>query len=653
MSQAQETLKAIFRNSYDAILVANPETGAVLDCNVRSLELFQTPDKHTLINQTAIGFGAQAIQQDELREIAKEVNKHRKWLRRLEFKTKLNHTFWGNTAITMLELTDGDRLLIRITDVTESEQFRGKLQRSQEMLIDSQSMARMGNAEIDLVKKLTYWSEGLYNIFGLDTSLEPSVERFFSILHPDDHEFVRKKLDRAFLHSEPFDIHYRIYRGIDGQEVQIRSIGKVYTDSDRNPIRFISTVQDVTEQKRVEHQLEQAKDQAETANRAKSQFLANMSHEIRTPLNGILGFTELLTKTSLDQNQHKYLQMIESSGDTLLRVLSDILDLTKIEEGKLNIEEVGFNFREIMLSTINPYEYQARKKGLQFELTFDPNLPEMVMSDPFRTKQMVINLLSNALKFTETGGIAIRFSLVDSRQSNSDKLTIETQVIDTGIGIPKDRQEHIFENFSQADTSITRKFGGTGLGLTIVKQLATLMDGKVEVVSPPPLPAFPDFNSGSVFRFTMKVRHYQPEVPQNPSKDQGSSPKQHFEPGLKVLVVEDNEVNQMLAMKMLEQLGLEAIIVSNGLEAVNRVGAESFDAILMDLQMPEMDGFEATRIIRKSHPQIPIFGLSANVYQDTVDQCLKVGMNAHIGKPFSKNDLFEALVPFIGSVQST
>jgi signal transduction histidine kinase/CheY-like chemotaxis protein/streptogramin lyase len=387
-----------------------------------------------------------------------------------------------------------------------------------------------------------------------------------------------------------------------------------------------------------------AKETAEKASRSKSGFLANMSHEIRTPLNGILGFTDLLLRNDPSAEDKKYLELIRSSGDTLLNLLSDILDLNKIEQGKLSIEKIRFNLIENIKVTLTPYQYRANEKGLQFSISFDERIPQMVLGDPTRIKQLVINLVSNAIKFTETGGISVRFELENGLSSPHGEFRLRGVVSDSGIGIPEDKQELIFDSFTQADGSFTRKYGGSGLGLSIVKQLLKLMGGEIELKSPNPHKPFESSSPGTSFEFFLNLQAQESDD-ESDSQSKGNAEPQvmKFSDTYRILLVEDNKINQLLAMTILQNFGTEVITADDGLQGVEKIKTEDVDLILMDVQMPVMNGYESTAAIRAMGMQLPIIGLTANVYKEDIEKCLDSGMNAHLGKPFTEAILFNEL----------
>lgn len=380
-------------------------------------------------------------------------------------------------------------------------------------------------------------------------------------------------------------------------------------------------------------ELKASKEKAELASRAKSEFLANMSHEIRTPMNSIIGMTELTLQKPLDTEIKENLQIIKQSSNTLLEIINDILDLSKIESGKMELDEKPFRLNSLMQEVRLIFEMPAKEKGLSFSINVDKNIPDNLSGDRLRIKQILINLIGNAIKFTKEGFVKVDVSLVNKVD---DTVLLNFMVVDSGIGIANEKQKHIFEPFVQADGSITRKYGGTGLGLTICKKLVDLMGGKISLKS--------KINEGSTFIFSLNLK-----ISNIAKTDEQQDSYRHIDDmPLKVLVVEDNDFNQIVITKILKRRGHDVLIANNQEETLEILKKQEVDIILMDIMLPDTDGIQLTKLIRSKengvlNPQVPIIATTANVTKESIKKYFDSGMDAFIAKPISSENLYSSI----------
>ena len=445
-------------------------------------------------------------------------------------------------------------------------------------------------------------------------------------------EVYQKVFENGFIADSPLILRHK-----NGKLIHVLFNGSVYKDDKGNVLGAAIVARDVTNQKIIETELIEAKVFAENSTiiaenavKAKQQFLSNMSHEIRTPMNAIIGFTKVVLRTDITDKQKEYLNAIKISGDALIVLINDILDLAKVDAGKMTFEKTPFKMKSSIAAMLHLFETKIQEKNLKLVKEYDSKIPDVLVGDPIRLHQIILNLVSNAVKFTSKGKITVS---VDLLHEDDDKVILKFAVTDTGIGISEEKIGTIFENFQQATSETSRLYGGTGLGLAIVKQLIEPQNGTIRVNS--------TIHKGSTFSFTLPFQKTNSDVElENELTEIDSEMK-----NIKVLVVEDIALNQLLMKTLLDDFGFELDIAENGKIAIEKLQEKDFDIILMDLQMPEMNGFEATKYIRNTmHSTIPIIALTADVTTVDVDKCKAVGMNDYIAKPVDETELYNKII---------
>lgn len=486
----------------------------------------------------------------------------------------------------------------------------------------------------DLQGTTITWNSGAERLFGYSAQ-EMVGHPIFPIVPADrNHEIVRYV--ERLRGGESLTNIETLRQAKSGELLEV-SLSLAPILKDGRVIGISAIARDISGRKRAERAMKQAKEAAEAATKAKSEFLANMSHEIRTPLNGVIGMLELALHAELAPEQGELLQTAQDSANTLLVIINDILDFSKIEAGKMELDLLEFDLGEAVTEAVRALALRAQEKRLELQCHIAPDVPRSLLGDSARLKQVLLNLVGNAIKFTERGAVTLR---VEPERLNGEELELKFSIADTGIGIPAEKQKAIFDPFSQGDASITRKYGGTGLGLAICLRLVTLMGGRIWLES--------EVGRGSIFYFTATFRLAEANLNRS-QRPQAMNGLEHQDRArkLNVLLAEDNVVNQKLVVRFLERAGHRAVVAVNGLEALEKLAEENFDVVLMDVQMPEMDGIAATTAIRalekttKAH--IPVIAMTAHALKGDRERCLAAGMDEYLAKPLTQRDLLETI----------
>jgi len=503
----------------------------------------------------------------------------------------------------------------------------------------------------DIGTDSVWWNRNVQTLLGYsEEEIGPTSAWRTQNIHPDDRKRVEDGL-QARVRGEKEDFwsgEYR-FRRADGSYADIFDRGYILRDHDGRAVRMIGSMLDMTKRKR-EMELARARDAALESARLKSQFLANMSHEIRTPMNSIIGMTDILLHLELTSEQREFVEIVRMSGESLLTIINDILDFSKIEAGKLTFEMLDFEPRIAMEEVIAMLVEQTHAKKLQLCSVIAQDVPETIRGDPGRLRQVLTNLASNAIKFTPQGEVKIH---VTKDSESNTHVILRFEVVDTGIGVPEAARACLFQPFSQVDPSTTRKYGGTGLGLAICKQLVNLMAGQIGCDSIP--------NQGSTFWFTaqfeklgsaLPLLEMPPEIVQNPPKLPAEILPEQARKCLRILVAEDNAFNQKVVLRQVREMGFGADAVANGLEVLEALGRISYDLVLMDCQMPEMDGYACAAEIRRQEDNvghIPIIAMTAHVMKEDRDKCLAAGMDDFLSKPVRVAHLENVLVQWLAA----
>ncbi len=606
------------------LTTGNPVWDAIT-CQIHDVPAGYQPEM-----ETAINFYAPEARETITALVQRGIEKGEAWDIELPLITAKNRRIWVR-AVGRPIFEDGEviKLVGSFQDITDRKLREEELRSLSSRLELSLRASTIGVFEMNMEKGKTWWDNGSKRMFALEVLDGRDVfEVWKSRLHPEDVPELERRLELALAGEADYDVKYRV-RLPGGIQRHIRSQGVLRKNFEGDTI-FSGVNIDITEDVEVRQEIEQRREEADKANLAKSQFLANMSHEIRTPLNGVLGMAQLLRMSELDNRQTAFLDTLENSGRALLDLIEDILDISKIEAGVLELAEEPFDLAETASSVVDMVAGLAREKAITVSLDADEKVPDWVRGDEKRVRQILINMAGNAVKFTSQGSVKIAL-----RSAGDDRIRFE--VADTGPGIPEDQTERIFGRFAQVDDSSTRAHGGTGLGLAICREIVELAGGTIGVESV--------LGEGSTFWFELPLP---PETPEGADVDTDISfvDDTAERRAARILVVDDVPTNQMVASSLLRSEGHEVQTASNGLEAIEQLELERFDAVLMDIQMPVMSGDEAIRKIRasgKPYANIPIFAVTADATIGAKEKCIASGADGYLVKPLDLKCVMHAL----------
>lgn len=628
----QENFDYFFNETTDLICIANLD-GYFLKINPAFTNILGYTESE-LITKKFINY----VYSDDIEKTLNEINNLSEGINTINFSNRYLRKDGSKIWLQWISTINLEtKIVFAIArDISGIKNTQEKLILSEKLLNESQKMAKIGSWEFDLISNKLYWSDELYNIFEIDKSAKENLaESYRSRLTIEDINHLDQLADRTIKEKISYEVEHPFTLSGNRKKWLLGS-GEPVINEAGEVIKIRGVARDITAQKERDAAIK-AKEFAELANQAKSDFLANMSHEIRTPLNGIIGFTDLLLKTKLDSDQQVYMSNINQSANLLLDIINDILDFSKIESGKFELSFEPVNLRSLAEQVIDLFKSHALNKKIDLNLMIDPNIPKYVITDSVRLKQVLVNLIGNAVKFTNFGEVLLQIEIV--KKNKNQFVPIRFSVIDTGIGIQNHNLNKIFQSFVQEDVSTSKKFGGTGLGLSISNQILEKLNSKINVKSV--------VGEGSNFNFTInfetanslatkeQISGYVDEKKNNKSNKLSKK--------FKILIVEDNKINMLLCTKMIHSILPKSTILEayNGKIALEILENQNVNLILMDIQMPIKNGYETTIEIRNNDKfkNLPIIALTAGIMIGEKEKCIENGMDDFISKPFKLIEL--------------
>lgn len=628
-------LESIFESHPDSLIFANTNR-EIMKTSSSFKQMFKYNLQELQGKKTRILY---AYEEDFSKKTAKKFNIHAKedyTAYEIEYRKKDGEIFTGETVGSLVKSKQGEVLgfLGAIRDITDKKKINMEIKKLAERLELALEASKIGVWDYDLLTNKLVWDQNTFSMYGINESqFSGSLNSWMKMIHPEDKERLVKEIQDSIKNHDSHHTKFKILNS-DGKIKYIRTIAKVFRNESNRPLRMLGVNWNVTEEENYQKELQKAKEEAEHALESKSRFLANMSHEIRTPLNGVLSCTNILFDNMKNKENIKLLKTIKSCGDSLLTIINDILDFSKIEAQKMELEYHPYNLEINIKEIIELLKPKAKSSNISLTYEIDKSVPRWINSDVTRHRQILLNLLGNALKFTKNK-VYVHVTAINREENIFEILT---SITDNGIGMTKKDQSKLFQSFSQVDASTTRRFGGTGLGLAICHGLVQAMQGKIWVES--------KVNRGSTFCFTIVAEETQNQKNNKQLDLSKINPNMAQEHPLKILMAEDNSVNQMVGKKMLEKLGYHIDIVGNGIETIEALKKQHYDLIFMDQHMPEMDGVKATKIIcqqwnESERPRI--VALTASAFQEDKERCLKAGMDGFLSKPIKIEEIVQEL----------